>query len=151
MLRWKNIQFYDKVSGQLNQRKKLLKKSPSYFQEEKVAYTASTFRISNVLLFVHNSHFYGKKECFMHFWLGDKQDFLFFFPADGRVLKAVNAGTGDKIHSTVIEDLQVLEKDEPVTELKVFRQRGEERLIVISKKNLVSIPLHRCHRHKRCG
>ena len=76
---------------------------------------------------------------------------LLLITDDGRVLKSVNAAKGDKIQSTVIEDLQVLEKDEPVTEVKVFRQRGQERLIVISKKNIVSIPLHRCERHLTCG
>lgn len=77
--------------------------------------------------------------------------FFFFIAADGRVLKAINNGSDGKINSVVIEDIQVLAKDEPVKELKIFYKSGEGKLIVVSKKNIVSIPLHRCEKQKTCG
>ena len=72
--------------------------------------------------------------------------------ADGRVLKAINKGMEGKIESVVIEDMQVLAKDEPVKELKIFHDKSRQgKLVVISKKNIVSIPLHRCEKQKTCG
>ena len=76
---------------------------------------------------------------------------LSFFSADGRVLKAINRGFEGNIESVVIEDMQVLAKDEPVKELKIFYKSGEGKLIVVSKKNIVSIPLHRCEKQITCG
>lgn len=78
-------------------------------------------------------------------------DIIFVGMADGRVLKAINRGSEGNIESVVIEDIQVLAKDEPVKELKIFYKSGEGKLIVTSKKNIVSIPLHRCEKQKKCG
>lgn len=78
-------------------------------------------------------------------------DVMFVGTTDGRVLKAVNVGHEGQVRSIVIEDLQVLDPDEPVRELKIFRRAEIERLIVISRENIKSISLHRCDRHKSCG
>lgn len=78
-------------------------------------------------------------------------DILFVGTSDGRVLKAVNKGFDGPVETVVIEDIQVLRTDEPVKELKIYRQGTIEKLIVISKENIKSIPLHRCSEHKTCS
>ncbi|XP_052793468.1 semaphorin-1A-like isoform X4 [Mya arenaria] len=77
-------------------------------------------------------------------------DVMFVGTSDGRVLKAVNTGQ-EGSSGTVIEDIQVLSPQEAIRELRIYRGTGHEKLIVISRDNIVSIPLHRCHRHKTCG
>ena len=66
------------------------------------------------------------------------------------MLKAVNKGFDGPIETVVIEDIQVLRTDEPVKELKIYRHGNVEKLIVVSKENIKSIPLHRCSMHKTC-
>lgn len=78
-------------------------------------------------------------------------DIIFVGTSDGRVLKAINSGKNGEIKSTVIEDIQVLAKDEPISELKIYRKGETDKLIVVSRDNIVSIPLHRCEQHKFCG
>lgn len=79
-------------------------------------------------------------------------DVMFVGTDDGRVVKAVNKGATHKIETVVIEDIRVFDSHEPVTDLKVFRDKskGVEKLIVISREHVVSIPLHRCHKRKTC-
>ena len=76
---------------------------------------------------------------------------LTIISADGRVIKAINKGIDGNIESVVIEDIQVLDKSEPVKELRIFDETGQGKLIVVSKKNIVSIPLHRCEKQTTCG
>jgi len=78
-------------------------------------------------------------------------DILFVGTTDGRVLKSLNKGVDGLVESVVIEDMQVLGVNEPIQELKIYRKGNIEKLIVISRQNVVSIPLHRCHRFKTCG
>ena len=72
---------------------------------------------------------------------------------DGRVVKSVNKGHKEQIESVVIEDIQVFDTDTPVINLKVYRSSltGEAKLIVVSRDEIKSIPLHRCHLKKTCG
>ena len=71
---------------------------------------------------------------------------------DGRVIKAVNKGSSSKIETVVIEDIRVFGPHDPVTDLKVFRDKFKsiEKLIVVSRDNVISIPLHRCGARKTC-
>ncbi|CAL1546730.1 unnamed protein product [Lymnaea stagnalis] len=81
-------------------------------------------------------------------------DVMFVGTDDGRVIKAINKGEGSKIESVVIEDIQVLEPGDAVVSLKVLSDRAEQeqqKLVVVSKKSLVSIPLHRCSKAKSCS
>ncbi|KAK7116207.1 semaphorin-1A-like isoform X2 [Littorina saxatilis] len=79
-------------------------------------------------------------------------DVMFVGTDDGRVIKAVNKGGSAKIETVVIEDIRVFSPHDPVTDVKVFRDKAKniEKLIVVSKDNVVSIPLHRCHEKKTC-
>ncbi|XP_041366908.1 semaphorin-1A-like isoform X2 [Gigantopelta aegis] len=79
-------------------------------------------------------------------------DVMFIGTDDGRVIKAVNKATSAKrsIDTVIIEDIQVFEDRQPIVNMKVFRRNGMEKLVVMSKKDIVSIPLHRCHEKKSC-
>ncbi|XP_076443798.1 semaphorin-1A-like isoform X2 [Babylonia areolata] len=79
-------------------------------------------------------------------------DVIFVGTYDGRVIKSVNKGATSSIDTVVIEDIQVFGKHDPVTDLRVYRDKakGIEKLIVVSKENVVSIPLYRCHTRKTC-
>ena len=74
------------------------------------------------------------------------------------MIKAINKGQGDRIETVVIEDIEVFASRQPVINLKVYRnvnaQAGledQEKLIVVSRDEIKSIPLHRCHVQNSCG
>ena len=77
--------------------------------------------------------------------------FFFLFIADGKVIKSVNVGRDGKVKTVVIEEIQVLGRHEVVKELRIFKHGGEDKIIVVSKENIVAIPLYRCERQKLCG
>ncbi|KAL3867171.1 hypothetical protein ACJMK2_044393 [Sinanodonta woodiana] len=77
-------------------------------------------------------------------------DIMYVGTDDGRVLKSINKGQGSEVESVVIEDIQVMAKNEPIISLKIYKGRIE-RLIVMSQENIVSIPLHRCSQQKTCS
>ena len=57
------------------------------------------------------------------------------------------------VESVVIEDTQVLEPGEAVVNLKVLSHRTDsdkQKLVVVSKERIVSIPLHRCELKTSC-
>lgn len=72
------------------------------------------------------------------------------------MLKAINKGHGKEspadMDAVIIEDLQIFDKKQAVTEIKIYsnKQRDLERLVVMSHDNIVSIPLHRCEKYKTC-
>ncbi|CAG5118625.1 unnamed protein product, partial [Candidula unifasciata] len=83
---------------------------------------------------------------------GKYYDVMFVGTDDGRVIKAINKGT-QKVESVVIEDIQVLDVDDAVVNLKVLKSRPDqnsESLVVVSKRKVVSIPLQRCSRVTTC-
>lgn len=69
---------------------------------------------------------------------------------DGRVLKVINKGQGSKIETVVIEDIQVFPEGHAVTGLKIYRANGEEKLIVVSREKVISVPLHQCEHQESC-
>ena len=80
------------------------------------------------------------------------------FSDDGRVIKAINKGQGSKVETVVIEDIEVFTNQQPIINLKIYRnsnaQAGnndQEKLIVVSRDEIKSIPLHRCHAQTNCG
>ncbi|KAL8562623.1 hypothetical protein ACOMHN_011195 [Nucella lapillus] len=79
-------------------------------------------------------------------------DVIFVGTYDGRVIKSVNKGSSSQIETVVIEDIRVFDEQDPVTDLRVYRDKakGQEKLVVISRENVVSIPLYRCHTRKTC-
>lgn len=80
-------------------------------------------------------------------------DVLFIGTDNGRVLKAINRGRVE-IKPYVIEVISVFDDGSPVTGIRVRRHatdRHRHRLIVMSRDEIRSIPLHRCHRHVTCS
>lgn len=75
---------------------------------------------------------------------------FFFLLDDGRVLKVVNKGQGSKVETVVIEDIQVFPDGYAVTGLKIYRANGKEKLVVISKEKVISVPLHQCEHQESC-
>ncbi|XP_012942704.1 semaphorin-1A [Aplysia californica] len=85
---------------------------------------------------------------------GHYYDVIFVGTDDGRIIKSINKGKGAQIESVVIEDIQVLDEDEPVVNLKVLSNRADDtrqKLVVISKRRIVSVPLHRCAKALSCS
>ncbi|XP_055874241.1 semaphorin-1A-like isoform X3 [Biomphalaria glabrata] len=81
-------------------------------------------------------------------------DVMFVGTDDGRVIKAINKGTKGEIESVVIEDIQVMPHGVPVTSLKIHSDRNDQsqqRLIVMSKERIITIPLQRCNRSNTCS
>nr|KAG5703640.1 hypothetical protein BaRGS_002514 [Batillaria attramentaria] len=52
-------------------------------------------------------------------------DVMFVGTDDGRVIKAVNKGETAKIETVVIEDIRVFDSHDPVTDLKVYRDKAK--------------------------
>ena len=79
-------------------------------------------------------------------------DLIFPSSDDGRVIKAVNKATSAKspIDTVTIEEIQVFADRQPIVNLQVFRRNGMEKLVVVSRRDIVSIPLHRCHEKNTC-
>ncbi|KAL5004298.1 hypothetical protein ScPMuIL_017754 [Solemya velum] len=78
-------------------------------------------------------------------------DVLFVGTNDGKVIKSINKGRGSDIETVVIEETKVFHNKQPIVNMKIFRDKGLEKLIVISKDNILSIPLHRCHEKRSCA
>lgn len=72
------------------------------------------------------------------------------FADDGRVIKAINKGHGADIETVIIEDIQVFQNGAPVVNLHLHRNNDIEKLVVVSRDNVTSIPLHRCHEMTTC-
>jgi len=71
---------------------------------------------------------------------------------NGRVLKAINRGRTD-VKPYMIEVISVFLDGSPVTDLRIRRHptnRHRHRLIVMSRDEIRSIPLHRCNRYLTC-
>lgn len=79
-----------------------------------------------------------------------RYDIIFVGTTDGRVLKVINRGGGpDNMNTVVIEDIKVFSKGEPIVNLNVRKEEG--RLLVVSKAEVKSILLHRCHLQDTCS
>lgn len=102
----------------------------------------------------------------------DKQfyDVMFIGTNDGRVIKALNAGSSPKLNSraqspaktksdggqiapnnvpVILEEIQVLKDRLPITDLRVERGGLESKLIVFSQNEIRAIPLFKCNRKAR--
>jgi len=65
----------------------------------------------------------------------------------------VNGGRGEKMETIVIEILSVFDTGLPVTRLAVYRDDendADAKLIVVSRDEIRSIALQRCHLKKSC-
>jgi semaphorin 6 len=82
-------------------------------------------------------------------------DVLFIGTDNGRVLKAINKGRDlTQIEPFVIEVLSVFDVGLAVTGLRVHRHPTNprrSRLIVMSRDEIRSVPLYRCHRQLTCS
>jgi hypothetical protein len=65
-------------------------------------------------------------------------------------VKFINKGRGSKVETVVIEDLRVFSEGYVVTGLKIYRGNGKEKLIVVSKEKVISVPLHQCEHQSSC-
>ncbi|XP_048733618.1 semaphorin-1A-like isoform X2 [Ostrea edulis] len=81
---------------------------------------------------------------------GRYYDVIFVGTDDGRVLKVINKGRGSNVETVVIENLQVFPEEYVVTGLKIYRANGKEKLIVVSKEKVISVPLHQCEHQDSC-
>ena len=69
---------------------------------------------------------------------------------DGRVIKAINKGRTGKIETQILRTYKVF--NSAITSIRVYRNthHGEEKLIVISKDEIKSIPLYDCNPDYTC-
>ncbi|XP_076053695.1 semaphorin 1a [Oratosquilla oratoria] len=83
---------------------------------------------------------------------GKTYDVLFIGTDDGKVVKAVNTKSADsyqEVEPFIIEELVVFPHNIAVTSLEVIRPpRQHPRLLVVSRSEIHSIPLHRCYTEK---
>jgi len=68
------------------------------------------------------------------------------------VLKVLNTGRVDgQIVPVIIEDIPVFHSADPVIGLRIYSRYTGDRLIVMSRAQLRSLPLHRCGRQTTCS
>lgn len=91
---------------------------------------------------------------------GKTFDVLFIGTDDGRVIKAINAASAapgghhyhNKVVPVIIEEIQIFPKGTPVTNLLVHHTFYVAKLVIVSSKEIQSIPLHNCERRAAtCG
>ncbi|XP_065225498.1 semaphorin-1A-like isoform X2 [Planococcus citri] len=83
---------------------------------------------------------------------GEKIDILFLGTDDGKVLKvsSIVGQSKSDVSTNVIEELQIIE-NAPIRKLSVIKpSNSEAKLLIVSDRNVHSIPLHRCGRQKSC-
>lgn len=80
-------------------------------------------------------------------------DILYIGTDDGRVLKAFNKGRGPTIETVVVEVLPLFPNGAPITSLRVSRDHGQvqKKLIAVSRDEIRSVSLHRCHLKTSCS
>lgn len=93
---------------------------------------------------------------------GKTYDVIFVGTDHGKVIKSVNAESADsskKVVSVVIEELDVLAKNEPIRSMEIVRtqqydqpQEGgaydDGRLVIVTDSQVMTIKLHRCNSDK---
>ncbi|PNF14608.1 hypothetical protein B7P43_G12123 [Cryptotermes secundus] len=84
---------------------------------------------------------------------GKAYDVLFIGTDNGKVIKAVNAGSADtteRVSPVVIEEIQVFPPQVAVRNLKVVRDSSlpDGRLVVVSDGEVQALRLHRCYSDK---
>lgn len=77
-------------------------------------------------------------------------------PDHGHVLKVLNTGrVRGHVEPIVIDDIAVFAGGQPVIGLRIYNRRNDDRdsarLIVMSRGELRSLPLHRCGRKTTCS
>jgi len=76
---------------------------------------------------------------------GESADVLFVGTTRGRVLKLVSYQHQGVPKTTLIEELQVFPLHVPVSNIQVVRSGSTPRVIVLSKHEVKSLPVGRCH------
>lgn len=93
---------------------------------------------------------------------GKTYDVIFVATDHGKIIKTVNAESADsnqKVSSVVIEELDVLARNEPIRGLEVVRTQQYEqpkeggayddgRLVIVTDSQVITIKLHRCNSEK---
>ncbi|XP_037911810.1 semaphorin-1A isoform X2 [Hermetia illucens] len=92
---------------------------------------------------------------------GKTYDVIFVGTDHGKVIKTVNAESADsnkKVNSVVIEELDVLTKNEPIRNLEIVRTTtydqakdgnfDDGKLVIVTDSEVVAIKLHRCNSDK---
>ncbi|XP_035214713.1 semaphorin-1A-like isoform X3 [Stegodyphus dumicola] len=84
---------------------------------------------------------------------GKKYDVLFIGTDNGKVIKALNAGSDEKeaskITPVIVEEMLVFPQRVPITNLLVYHTMSEAKLVVVSQDEILTIPLHNCDKHAR--
>lgn len=83
---------------------------------------------------------------------GKKYDVLFIGTDNGKVIKALNAGSANsngKVIPVIIEEIQVFSSKTPITNLLVYHTLYNNRLMVVSHREIFTIPLHNCEQRAR--
>ncbi|KAG8201715.1 hypothetical protein JTE90_012778 [Oedothorax gibbosus] len=82
-------------------------------------------------------------------------DVLYVGTDNGKVLKCLNAGSASssgRVLPVVLEEYQVFGVGAPITNLMVHHTPNDAKLVVVSKEEIKTIPLHNCdHYAKTCS
>ncbi|XP_022694960.1 semaphorin-1A-like isoform X2 [Varroa jacobsoni] len=80
-------------------------------------------------------------------------DVLFIGTDRGHVIKVINVVSLSADHQgpVVVEDVQVFTNRQPVTNLVVYKSSYEQKLIAVSREEVVGVPLFHCGRARTCG
>merc|ERR1719474_470918 len=76
---------------------------------------------------------------------GETVDVLFVGTTRGRVLKMVSYQYGGVPETTLVEELQVFPLHVSVSNIQIVRSGAEPRVVVLSKHEVKSLPVERCH------
>lgn len=81
--------------------------------------------------------------------------FNLFLTEDGHVLKSVNIRLSDGgIQTRIVEDITIFDPPREVTEIHIHRseevEHNQHKLVIVSKGQIISIPLYRCEQYTSC-
>ncbi|XP_023230473.1 semaphorin-1A-like [Centruroides sculpturatus] len=114
---------------------------PAFWQYPVVVHTGYSYRLTHIAVDPQIETADGKK-----------YDVLFIGTDNGKVIKALNAGSANangKVIPVIIEEIQVFSSKTPITNLLVYHTLYNNRLMVVSHREIVTIPLHNCKQRAR--
>ncbi|VDP07992.1 unnamed protein product [Soboliphyme baturini] len=138
----------DEVINFIRQHNLLDESIPNYFEQPLVVDTALSYRLTQIAVDG------GVKAV-----NGQRYDVIFVGTDEGRVMKFVNVAQGSHVNTVLIDDVRVFHDHMPIQSLLVNRQDFSRRqevvtdnsLIVISRNEVRSVPLHHCTNHTSCA
>ncbi|KAG8198673.1 hypothetical protein JTE90_015501 [Oedothorax gibbosus] len=86
---------------------------------------------------------------------GEKFDVLFIGTDNGKVIKALNGGSDGSAHRVIpiiVEEMLVFPQRVPISNMLVYHTAHEQKLVVVSRDEILTIPLHSCAKNaKTCS